>query len=235
MSDRPSTIAEMLAPYFVAFRDALHTAIVARIVRYDAATQKADCKPLIKQAYLDESGERQVQALPVIPSVPVFFPGGGGYRLTFPITASDTTGDTCLLVFSEASLDRWLTGTGREVDPEIDHRHGLMDAVAFVGLKPFGAPWTSVPTDEATIGYDTGVQIHMEPSVITIGDKSGAQFVALANLVQGYLTKIEAAVAAWTPVLNDGGAALKVQLTTQGIGTGAGFGSNCAATQVKAK
>ena len=152
----------------------LHVCVPGRIVKWDAQKQRADVKPCIKRAFYGEDDARGVESLPVVASVPVIFPGAGGYRLTFPIHASSTDGDTCLLVFSDASLDRWLSGTGGEVDPEIDHGHALTDAVAFVGLRPFGAALGSCLTNEATLGKDDGVQVHLEQSMITLGDKTGA-------------------------------------------------------------
>jgi hypothetical protein len=208
----------------------LHTALPGRIESYDGSTQKANIKPLVKQAYTDEEDTRRVASIPVIPSVPVLFPGGGGYRVTFPVAA----GDFCLLVVSESSMDRWLSGSGGEVDPEIDQHHALQDAVAIVGIKPFGAPWSSAPTDEATIGKDDGVQIHMESGTITIGDKAGSEFIALASKVATELAALSAVFTAWTPVPNDGGLVLKNLLTALQAGPPAWPGS-VAATQAKAK
>jgi hypothetical protein len=91
-----------------------------------------------------------VHSFPVVPGVPVQFLGAGGFRITCPI--SDGTGGnastTGTLFFSHRSLDKWLTGTGGEVDPEFDHDHALGDAIFIPGLMPFGAPWQSCPTDK---------------------------------------------------------------------------------------
>ena len=101
----------------------------------------------------------------MIPGVPVVSPGGGGYRITFPIAKDDT----CLLVFADGSLDRWLSGDGKEVDPEFDHAHGPMAAVAIIGLRPFGAALSSAPTDEMSIGKDKdGGTITIKDGAITI-------------------------------------------------------------------
>ena len=229
-SERSPALDEVIQAAISARLLGTHVALPARIVRYDAAKQQADCQPVVQQAHDDEEGARVVAALPVVPGVPVLFPGGGGYRLTFPIKAGDD-GDFCLLVFSEVSLDKWLTGKGAIVDPEIDHAHALADAVAFVGLRPFGAPWKSAPTDEATLGKDDGVQIHFEGSLITAGDKAGAQFVALANKVLDELTAIQTALATHTHTYNPGpGAAAQTAAVTQSYSP-----SSVAASQFKAK
>jgi hypothetical protein len=129
----------------------VRVAIPARVERWDAAKQQVDCSPLVKNAYDDEDGVRQVEALPVIPNVPVVFPGGGGFRVTFPIAV----GDTVLLVFSDKSLDKWLA-VGGSVDPSDDHAHNLSDAIAIPGLRDFAHPLTTAPGSTLDIGADAG-------------------------------------------------------------------------------
>jgi hypothetical protein len=60
------------------------------------------------------------------------------------------------------------------------------------------------------------------------------QFVALANLVQAQLQALADAIAGWTPVPNDGGAALKLALTALFTGPPAWPGS-VAAEKLKAR
>jgi hypothetical protein len=122
-----------------------------RVVRYDAATQQVDVQPIPKDRYFDEDGAAVVQARPVVPSVPVMFPGGGGYTVTFPIEV----GDVVILLFSGVSIDKWLgASSDRELDPETHARHTLADAVAIPGIKSFARPRSSAPTDHVRIGTD---------------------------------------------------------------------------------
>lgn len=58
------------------------------------------------------------------------------------------------------------------------------------------------------------------------------QFVALSNLVNAQFTALRNAFNAWTPVANDGGAALKTQLTSLISG---GWPASTAASKVKAR
>lgn len=172
----------------------VHTAIPAKVERYDATKQLVDATPLIKASHPLEDGEIETQALPTISNVPVVFPGGGGFRLTFPIQV----GDTVLLVFSEASLDKWLQ-QGGTVDPLDTRRHHLADAIAIPGLHPFSAP---------SSGADT--------SVITIGSDSGSDdFAATAQRVLTELNKIKTAFDSHTHILTIGG-------VTPGVGAGTG-------------
>ena len=169
-SSRNSTLQDLLARFRASIVADLHTALPGKIVRYDSSTQKADVQLLIKERYTDESGATQVRDLPVIPAVPVQFPGAGGYRITFPIA----TDDTGLVVFSEASLDKWLV-SGGTVDPSDDRRHDLTDAVFLPGLRDFGHALASAPTDRATFGKDDGLQIHVDGSKIRIGTTTAIQ------------------------------------------------------------
>jgi hypothetical protein len=148
----------------------VHTAMPARVETYDAATQKVSVQPLIRRGYVDERGDRATERLPVITEVPVVFPGAGGFRVTFPVQP----GDTVLLVFSEASLDRWLV-RGGEVDPDDDRRHALTDAIAIPGLRAFGQALASAPADVMTAGRDGGPVIEFDTSEIRVG---GSQALA---------------------------------------------------------
>lgn len=109
--------------------DQLNTCRPGRIQSYNSTTGLASVKPLIQKAFVDEAGDRQVAPLPVIPSVPVIFPGSGGVRIKFPVLP----GDLVLLLFSSASLDRWLIAA-EDVDPADDRAHALTDAIAIPGL-----------------------------------------------------------------------------------------------------
>jgi hypothetical protein len=130
----------------------VYTALPGVIQSYDSAAQKASVAPSHRVAHTDEQGRRVVQALPVVTGVPVVFPGGGGFTVTFPISP----GDTVLLVFPRASLDKWKAGAGGSgaVDPEFYSSHPLANAVAIPGLRSFASARSSVPTDHVRIGVD---------------------------------------------------------------------------------
>lgn len=67
-------------------------------------------------------------ALPVLVDVPVVFPRGGGYTLTFPVAA----GDECLVVIACRCIDAWWQNGG--VQPQLEVRlHHLADGFAIPG------------------------------------------------------------------------------------------------------
>jgi hypothetical protein len=72
---------------------------------------------------------------PVIPDVPLLFPRAGRARITWPVES----GDSCLLVFGDRSLEEWQSAGGEKAVEAGDPRtHDLSDAVA-IPLGPGGA------------------------------------------------------------------------------------------------
>lgn len=106
----------------------IHTCLPGKIEKFDHKTQKASVLPLIKKKYKDGKAE----SMPVIENVPVVFPRCAKGSFTFPLEA----GDGVLLVFSERSMERFLS-TGGEQEPGDTRKFDLTDAIAIPGLFPF--------------------------------------------------------------------------------------------------
>ncbi|HCF2590304.1 TPA: hypothetical protein NIA60_001294 [Pseudomonas aeruginosa] len=104
----------------------LHTALPGRVLSFDPQWQTASVQPLIDQVLVD--GTRV--ALPVLVDVPVQFPRGGGFVLTFPVRP----GDECLLLFNERCIDGWWQ-SGEPSEPLDYRQHDLSDAVAIMGIS----------------------------------------------------------------------------------------------------
>lgn len=197
MSDRFPTLQEAINTAVELGLRNLSTMIPAKVVKYDSATQKANCQILVKQVTESEDGEREVASWPVVPGVPVHCMGDGDFRITFPVD----NGTIGMLLFSHRSLDKWLSGSGSEVDPELDHDHALTDAVFVPGLRPFGAPWKSCPTDSASIGDDAdgNGRIHFKSGRVNLGDgavNGVARNGDAINLGQCYVTMSAGSVVA---------------------------------------
>ena len=108
----------------------LHTAIPGKVEKYyDGATPTVDVLPLLSKITV-----KNVEIpLPVIPGVPVIFPSGKSFGLTWDVQR----GDGVLLVFSEAALGAWVNSDGqKQVSPEGKHRFSETDAIAILGLTP---------------------------------------------------------------------------------------------------
>lgn len=70
------------------------------------------------------------QPYAVFQSVPVFFSGGGGANMTFPVKP----GDGCLLLFVDRDLTSWYLSGQQGLPPASNRLHDLSDAIALVGL-----------------------------------------------------------------------------------------------------
>lgn len=103
-----------------------HSSIPGVVDSFDAVTQLAKVQPAIKHIQRDGTKIN----LPVLIQVPVIFPGGGGFTLTFPVEA----GDEVLLIISERALDVWQQSGGVQ-DPLDTRKHALTDAIAITGLR----------------------------------------------------------------------------------------------------
>ena len=154
----------------------LRVAEPGRVVSYDAAKKKCSVQPLIRRVrYVD--GERTTELAPIVHEVPVSFPGGGGFRVVWPIP----NGSTVLLVYADASLDRW-AALGGEVDPEDDRAHHPSDAIAIPGVQPFaGQGADGMHASGAVIEFDDG-------SHINIG---GTSPLVLLSTLQQFMTVLD--------------------------------------------
>jgi len=171
------TLPEILRRVLDARLAEVHTALPAKIVKYDAATRKADVQPLLKRQYADGD----LASMPVITNVPVLFPSGGGASLTFPVRA----GDGCLLVFAERSLDRWLAqSTVKEVETGDIRMHDISDAVAFVGLAPFGAT-LSASANSTALNLGTGGRVAIGTQAAELLDILSQTLAALITTTAG--------------------------------------------------
>jgi hypothetical protein len=129
----------------------LHVAMPARVETYDKAQQRASVQPIMRRAYISEEDQRVPEQYPVIEGVPIVFPGAGAYKMTWPINK----GDIVFLIFSEGSIDKWLSVGGIDVDPDDDRRNALSDAVAIPGLLSFKGASDQVDDDALVIAGGT--------------------------------------------------------------------------------
>ena len=113
--------------------------IPARVVAYDPAAQTVDADPDI----LKPGG----QPLPRVFACPVQMPTGAGLGVALPLAA----GDPVLLVFSDRSLEEWLT-SGKRGAPSDPRTHHLTDAIAIPGVRPIPEAWGGLTADKLVIG-----------------------------------------------------------------------------------
>jgi hypothetical protein len=104
----------------------LHTSLPGIIASFNPDTQTASVQPAIKRIF----NEQGAVNLPLCVDVPVCFPGGGDFFVTFPVKV----GDECILIFSERAIDNWYAGGGT-AEPAEYRLHDLSDGMAIVGIN----------------------------------------------------------------------------------------------------
>ena len=164
-ADTQPTLGSVIRAAIDARLATVFTSLLARVVSYDHTRQSCSAQPVTQQARTADDGGRVATPLPVIADVPVQWPGGGGFRVTFPLAA----GDYVLLVFTSGEISGWKVGGGASLDPKDDRRHHLSDAVAVPCVRDFGHPYSSAPTDGASIGKDGGPTIEFKATEIQAG------------------------------------------------------------------
>lgn len=104
----------------------LHTCMPGIIASFDPDKQTASVQPAIQRIFTEKGAVN----LPLCVDVPVCFPGGGDFQLTFPVKA----GDECILMFSERAIDLWYS-QGGTTQPSEYRLHDLSDGMAVVGIN----------------------------------------------------------------------------------------------------
>lgn len=141
----------------------VRVALPGRIVSYDAASQLADVKPQIHRRFPDGHTEE----LPILVDVPILWPRSGGASITLPVLA----GDPVLLLFSDRSIEDWLS-KGEEGPPEDPRKHHLTDALGIMGV---------MPVSETGDGNGTDLLVKYGDSTITIRADGNVELDAAGN------------------------------------------------------
>lgn len=155
----------------------INTASVGIIEKFDPDTQTATIQIAIDRVIQTETADAvifETQSNPLLVNVPVMFPGGGDWFLTFPVKK----GDECLLIASQRSIDNWKKSGGRQ-DPSNFRRFlSIKDSIAIVGLNSKASAISSFNGNEPELRNrdgdiairmtDTGVEV--DGDLIVDGD-----------------------------------------------------------------
>lgn len=197
MSDILDTRAQLLKDVLDARLGEVHVSMPGRIKSYDASTQLADVECLLNPTLMTAEGEETV-VIGVITNVPIEFPSGGGYFISFPLEA----GDPVKLTFHDYSLDVWMQ-RGGVVDVKDLRSHHQSDASAYPGLRAKPEKLTSASATKLVIGKDddASMQITIDGSTIKLSDNA-TKFVAYGNDTSDALAKIKTWGAVVSAALN---------------------------------
>lgn len=157
---------------------------------------------------VQEDGTRTLKPYPPLKNLPVYYPSGGNYTMTFPINV----GDECLIVFHDRELDNWLIN-GEGQAPTTSRLHDLSDGIALVGMRSYprsiGAASTNavqIKSNDYSGPTGTGECIEIAPGKITMiadevviharnklcEDAGGTGTVTTAAAITGYTQGVPA-------------------------------------------
>lgn len=150
---------EMLRVLFDGIARELWVATPGIIQSFDADAITAVVQPAIKAMVQDSAGRWVAQELPLLPDVPVYFPGGGGATLTFPVKQ----GDECLVVFADRCIDGWWQSGGTQL-PIVPRAHDLSDGMCFVGFRSKARKLEAISTSAVELRADDSLtKIALDP------------------------------------------------------------------------
>jgi hypothetical protein len=190
--------------------------LVGKIISFDKTTNTAKVNIAIKRKLANGT----VVKYPVLADCPVIHMQGGGAFLEFPITA----GDTCMVLFSDRSLDSWFISGTIDV-PDSSRTHSISDGIVLVGVQPKTSALvldgTSVnlnakthklklQNNDCSISIDSGVKVDAKAKKVRI--KNNAKnlkaileaFVDLTQLIITSGASNGGGAVVWTaPVITD--------------------------------
>lgn len=108
----------------------IETSVVGIVQSFNPVAITCTVQPAIQARMRGPDGALSWVSLPLLVDVPVVFPSGGGYTLTFPVAK----GDEALVVFSSRCIDAWWQSGG--ISPQVEMRmHDLSDGFALIGPR----------------------------------------------------------------------------------------------------
>lgn len=234
--------AELLQEAVAAGLLEVHTGMPGQVVAvHDGAGKRqfVDVRPCLRRAIEadEESAEPFVEEeLPILPRVPVGFPQGGGFFVSFPLIP----GDFVYVVFAERSLDRFIATARKAQQKAISTgdigTHSLDGAFALPnGPAPSANLLEGVSGTDLVIGLSGGTTIHVKLNgEIHLGSNAAADYVALAALVKSELQALWDALGTHTHVVATTGSSSAQTGTAASQVTPLGLAGDVKATKVKA-
>lgn len=174
----------------------LQTCMPGIVKEVDLQRMTVTVQPAIQVQARQADGSLKLLDYPLLRDVPLYFPGGGGCTLSFPVKA----GDECLLLFASRCIDLWWASSGVQAPFEV-RKHDLSDAFALVGVRSQPRAIAGVSADSVQLRSDDGTaSITLNPATQEISLQASTIKV-LGNLevqgnvsTQGTLSNNEVAV-----------------------------------------
>ncbi len=215
-SDGYPSLGELLLELGELVRGQLFVKLPAVVISQDPTTLRIDCRIAVRGRRKDPEDDSLVPVeFPPLQDVPVVYPGGGGFVITWPLSP----GDTVFVEVCDRSIDEWRAGQALPATPADPRRFSLSDAVAYPGGRRDTEPVSAT-------GRAPGALV-VEGTDIRLGSSAAADFLALASLTNARFAAIENFLATHVHTGVSTGAG------TSGTAAGAPSGASVAATRVK--
>lgn len=149
----------------------LWTALPGYIDTVDLSKMTCSVQLGIQTSLRDPKGNITWNSPQIVTNVPLIFPNGGGFTLTFPVKR----GDEVLVVFSSRCIDSWWVSGGKDNQQINMGMHGVSDGFAIFGPRsqPHLLPSISATTVQLrTEMGDTFVEI-TDNKVVNIAAPNG--------------------------------------------------------------
>jgi len=203
------------------------TAMPGIITKVNLAENTVEVQLALTQPIRDEAGEIEFVEIKPLQDVPLVFPGGGGFTLTFPITV----GDEVLVVFASRCIDSWWQsgGTQKPMEPRM---HDLSDAFAIPGPRSQPEKISSISSTKVQLRNDAGTSFVEIDATGKITVKKGTTYFSVdskfamknaAADLKGVITDLKTAVNTFMAAMAAlaGGAAPATQVMLQAPGAAA--------------
>lgn len=137
---------------------------------WDKDKQTVSIQPTVKVYIKSPDGTQKAYNLPVLPDVPIQFPGGGGHSMTWPIKGNEEV----LVCFSSRSPDNWQQSSGEQL-PADSSMHSLSGGFALLGFRSNPKALQDVDEDAVVLRSDdnkTKVSLNKDSGVSVDTDKA---------------------------------------------------------------
>jgi hypothetical protein len=192
----------------------LRVAMPATVISFDEDAMTVVVQPAVMEELLVNSVPTFVN-IPPLQDVPVFIPRGGGYSITFPIQS----GDECLLIFGDMSIDGWWQNGGSSNTQPMKRRHNLSDAFALFGISSQPNTLDDYSTDSLQIRSDDGtlvIDVNESTGQISVTAPTGVVITAPSITLDGDVSVSGTLGVTGTATLS-GGAVLSGTTSIDGI------------------
>jgi hypothetical protein len=149
--ERGTDLVEVIRAALDSLKSSLWTALPAIIESYDPDKLTVTCQVSTKVSLRQSNGVFIWVDVPLLVDVPVVFPSGGGFLVTWPLDQ----GDEVLVVFASRCIDGWWAHGGVQLPSELRF-NDLSDGFALPGPRSVPRLVSNVSTTSIQIRNEAG-------------------------------------------------------------------------------